>query len=470
MRTAIYARLSLVTESDATGIDRQLADCRQLAESRHATDVVEYIDSGISAYDRRAIRPEFERLLGDVKAGRFDLVIAYRADRLARQHWDGARLLRAIEDAPTPPTVLTSSDRIDTSTNPGQTMFVLSVLQGNAESAAISARTRSSHKQRAESGRFSGGPRAFGHNANRSETVPDEAQAIEDAARRILDGESVYSILRDWKARGIKTPRANDFQHNALVKLLQQPRLVGLRILNGVEGSGSIPAILDRDTWDRLCRKLADPSRRPPLPGGQVRHLLSGLMTCAECGVTMGAKGNSGKKNGPNYWTYGCIGTRPGSCGRVWIKGEPTDEYIADLVQKALRSPGLAQRLAGDPADIGQDAEARREHVAAVELAVAIETEWNMRTRSVDDPVRDAAYRQSSALAARRVEETKRRLGHVERATDLAAVLNDPTKAWDSGSLEDRRNLVRLICPSISVEAASRRRWSQDRISVVLAD
>lgn len=470
MRTAIYARLSVAGDvGEDTGIDRQLADCQREATRRGATTTEKYVDDGIGAYNKRTRRPEFERLLSDVESGRVDTVIAWRADRLARRNWDAARLLKAIEDAPSPVTVIGVADGTDTSGPMGPMFFTFLVIQGNAESGAISTRVRRSHESRAERGKFGGGPRAFGHNADRTELEPVESEAIQDAARRILDGESVNSVLRDWKTRGIKTPRGNDWQHTALVKLLQQPRMAGLRILRGVEGSGSIPPILDRDTWDRLCSLLADPSRRPALPGGQPRHLLSGLMVCAECGVTMGAKGNGGRKNGPGYWTYGCIGSRPGACGRVWVKGEPTDEYVSGLVVAALKSPRLAQLIAGNPEDDGRDAEIRREYVAARERLIAMETEWLLGRNDPNRLTSEAAYQRATSTLRVEVQALERRLQAVGRNRALVDGLHDPETLWDSASLEDKRTLVRLVFPIIKVERANRRRWNSDRLVLVPA-
>lgn len=470
MRTAIYARLSLAGDvGEETGIDRQLTDCERMAASLGATTTERYVDDGVSAYNRKTRRPEFERLLADIEAGRVDTVIAWRADRLARRNWDAARLLKAIEDAPSPIKVIGVADGTDTSGPMGAMFFNFLVLQGNSESAAIATRVRRSHEARAQRGKFGGGPRAFGHNSDRTELEPVEAAAIQDAAARILDGESINGILRDWKTRGIKTPRGNDWQHTALVKLLQQPRMAGLRVLRGVEGSGSIPPILDRETWDRLCSLLADPSRKPARPGGQPRHLLSGLMVCSECGVTMGAKGNSGKRNGPNYWTYGCIGTRTGACGRVWVKGEPTDEYVSGLVREALRSPRLAQLVAGDSLADGQEASLRREYVEARERLTALETEWLLSRTSRSGTVSDAAYQRATETIRTEVEGLERRLTSVERNKVLANVLDDPDGLWESASLEDKRTLVRLVFPIIKVERANRRRWNADRIRLVPA-
>ena len=76
-RVGIYARISL-DRRDGEGAARQLADCRELAKSRGWTDIAEYVDNDISAYSGRR-RPEYERLLDDLRAKRLSAVEIGRA-------------------------------------------------------------------------------------------------------------------------------------------------------------------------------------------------------------------------------------------------------------------------------------------------------------------------------------------------------------------------------------------------------
>jgi DNA invertase Pin-like site-specific DNA recombinase len=469
MRAAIYARLSVPGDADeTTGIDRQLADGRRYAASFGATSVVTYVDDGISAYNKRAKRPAFERLLDDVEAAKVDVIIAWRADRLARQGRDAERLLDAIEDRAR---VIGVADGLDSSTPAGDFILRMFVQIGNWESRGISTRVRRAHESIAEQGRPSGGPRGFGHTVDRRGIVPEEADAIRNATDRLLAGESVKSILRDWNARGLKTPRGNDWQHTAFVKLLQQPRMVGVRALRGIEGSGHMPPILDRDTWEQVRALLTDPARKPARPGGQPRHLLTGLLRCGECGGPLKAKGNSGRKNGPNYSTYGCVG----GCGRVWIKASKTDEYIEGLTVAALSSPALARLVAGEDSDASNLAENRRRFVRLRERVMDLETRL-LRSQYESDPdgISPDAYQRLIKETKREVADLEAELARHDETRVLSAALIDPLAFWEAATLEQRRALVRLVFPSIVVERASTlreypQRWDERRLRVTPA-
>ena len=80
--TAIYLRQSLDRHKNAVAIDRQRTECRALAKRKGFKNLAEYADNDCSASNPRKRRPEYQRLLADMEAGR----IAGRAWDLDRLH------------------------------------------------------------------------------------------------------------------------------------------------------------------------------------------------------------------------------------------------------------------------------------------------------------------------------------------------------------------------------------------------
>src|SRR5690348_14488737 len=78
MRTAIYMRVSTVDQHPET----QLHDLLQLAQQRGWEVVGRYVDHGISG--TRSRRPGLDQLMTDARRGRFDVVLVWACDRLAR--------------------------------------------------------------------------------------------------------------------------------------------------------------------------------------------------------------------------------------------------------------------------------------------------------------------------------------------------------------------------------------------------
>lgn len=77
-RAALYTRVSTFDQTT----QNQIYDLRALAEQRGLQIVKEYADHGISG--ARVRRPGLDQMMGDARRGRFDVLLVWAADRLAR--------------------------------------------------------------------------------------------------------------------------------------------------------------------------------------------------------------------------------------------------------------------------------------------------------------------------------------------------------------------------------------------------
>ena len=348
LRAGVYARLS-ETYDAAESVPTQIDRGTDHATRRGWTVAATFKDDGFSGF-KEITRDGFGELIAAIEAGAVDVVIVRDIDRLTRNLTDWNAFEKACVRHGARLSAYTGGD-LDLSTAEGAYYGGMETLRARRESAVKSARVREAQDREARKGRRTGGgQRWFGYTriyANpdepnhkkrhivREEINPVEAEAIRDAAMRLLDrGESVASIARDWTTRGIRPVTAKQWWPTTIVGMLISPRLAGLREWQGQKyPAEGWPAIIDVDTHERLVKLFADPARRKHVVRAS-GHLLSKIATCPKCGRGLQYRRHARARAD----SYGCV-KGPAGCGGTAIKAELLEEYVTGAVLDALESP-----------------------------------------------------------------------------------------------------------------------------------
>ena len=214
MRSVIYARFS----SDLQDT-RSLADQISLANSyiaaRGLTLAGVYEDAAISGASTLN-RPGIQRLLVDAKAGRFDVIVTESLDRLSRSQADIAGLYERLSFL---------GVRIETLAD-GHVTEIHVGLKGTMAALFLkdlAQKTRRGQIGRVKAGRIPGG-KSYGYDILRTgeergrRTVNGpEAEVVRRAFREYAAGKSPLSIVHDFNAEGIKSPRGGRWNASALL-------------------------------------------------------------------------------------------------------------------------------------------------------------------------------------------------------------------------------------------------------------
>ncbi|KRF19412.1 hypothetical protein ASG90_20580 [Nocardioides sp. Soil797] len=336
---AIYCRLSLDKNDDQKAVRRQEDECRALA-GRKGWPVVEvYVDNDISASDPRKKRPQYDRMLADIKAGKIDAIICWHTDRLTRQP---RQLEEIIDIADKHGTALaTVQGDIDLGTPNGRMVARMLGAAARQEVEQKSERQKAKNRQLVKEGRPRvGGGRAFGFEPDGITHVPHEAEAIRWATRHVIEGGSLASIIKKWNAEELRTARGRSWGYPSLTALLTRWKNAGIvqhdkKPVEGVEAVWK--EIVDRDALLAVRAILSDPARRTNKDTAR-KHMLSGIITCGKCGTRM-RWGRMTTRAGVDYELYVCRNNDP-TC-RVSILKDVAEEAVIERVASVLGTSGL---------------------------------------------------------------------------------------------------------------------------------
>lgn len=343
---AIYARISQDRAGAGVGVDRQLADCRQLAERLGWTVGAVHTDNDISAYSGKP-RPGYRALLADLSAGRVDAVLVWHTDRLHRspvelEEWIAVCEPRGIA------THTVQAGTLDLATPSGRMVARMLGSAARYESEHKGERVRAARRQAAQEGRYSGGKRPFGFEADGVTLRPTEVAEIVKAADALLAGAGLRSVVRAINERGIPTTfNAGTWSPRSFKDVMLRPRNAGLATYRGeIVGPASWPAILPEEQWRAVVALLTDPARRTTPVGAAVRWLGSGLYVCSTCHLPRLRVSTSGQKS-PAY-RCNARESLPQQTGHVSRAARPLDEYVERIIVERLTRPDAVELLAAD--------------------------------------------------------------------------------------------------------------------------
>jgi site-specific DNA recombinase len=421
---SIYCRISRDRVGAGLGVATQQADCRELAQSLGCTIVSLHTDNDLSAYSGKP-RPGYRSLLGEVKAGDIDAVIAWHTDRLHRSPAELEHYVTACE-AHGVKTFTVKAGSLDLTTASG--LMVARMLGATAryEVDHMIERQQRAKQRSAEAGKWKGGRRPYGYAADGVTVVPDEAEAIAKATTALLAGASLRGIVKQWNAEGRRTSTGNSWRPHTLRAIVTRPRNAGLMEHRGeIIGKAEWPAIVPEVEWRALADKLSDPTRRTNSLAPARRWLGSGLYRC-ECGARLIC---STSNKGP---AYRC---RDG-CGRLSRRQAEVDDYVSRVIVERLRQPDMAGLLARDNA----------EEIAALDAeSVALRTRLDSLAAFFAQGLIDAQQlTEGTRQLNQQLAKVRASVGKLFNGSALAGIADtdDAGSAWLEAPLDRQRAVI----------------------------
>jgi site-specific DNA recombinase len=337
-RTAVlYARISLSTEKSVS-IERQLESGRAYADARGWKVIGEFIDSGVSAtHNKPQDRKAWSALL--TSPLRFDVVLIWKSDRLARRVTDFLGAAETLEKRGAG--LAAVEEALDLTT--GQGRFTTTILAAFAEmeASAIRERVTAARAHMLRNGRYVGGRLPYGYmpvpNPDGAGQViahdPERLGWLRQIVRRTQDGCTLYSTLQLLRESAPLPIGAASWSYSVLDRLVRHPLLAGMTLDNpgrtapgqsrgsevlrdrdGLPIVNEALAVLPLGQWRALQARLATTPegghKQPRAMHRVTSGLLSGLVFCAEHDEPVRMyRGTAGAQNLPAYQCPECYHT-----------------------------------------------------------------------------------------------------------------------------------------------------------------
>lgn len=309
--------------------------------------VGEYSDEGKSGKNITG-RPEFKRMLGDIKTGKDDVqvVLVFKLSRFGRNTSDTLNALQYLEDYGV--SLICVEDGIDSSGPAGKLMISVLAAVAEIERDNIHVQTMEGRKQKARDGKWNGGFAPYGYKLVDKEGEKakvlvineEEAELVRLIYKLYLQGMGLSRVAKWLNDNGYtKKIRQNgsvSLISSAFVKGVLDNPVYGGFIAYGrrknekIDGTrdeyhvvkqdkdsyklyeGQHDAIIDRETWFRVqAKRELNAFKREKVHSKEHEHMVSALLKCPVCGASMyGVVNRKKKKNSDEFytdmWYYTC--------------------------------------------------------------------------------------------------------------------------------------------------------------------
>lgn len=344
-QAAIYCRLSQDDGSlgESGSIQTQKAILTQYCQEHHMEIVDCYCDDGWSGtnFDR----PAFQRMIGDIEAGRVNTVIVKDLSRFGREYAQmGLYIEHYFEEKGV--RFLSLAENIDSSQGLNNLVLPFTNVINSLYARQASEKTKAAHRARAKNGMFLGSRAPYGYQKDPNDrhhliVDPEAAEVVKEIFRMFADGIGYVRMTKILRERNILNPQAYFNQNNpdyykhsdywrkpfdwhatSVRAILNNPVYLGKLTFGKTKTKGffdkrRVPAeesdwivvehthepLVSQELWDTVHQMMK--ARRRENGSGHVQPF-AGLVKCAGCGSSLNASYDKkkGKYTGFSCWVY----------------------------------------------------------------------------------------------------------------------------------------------------------------------
>jgi site-specific DNA recombinase len=290
VRCAIYTRVSTDQglEQDFNSLDAQYDASEAYIRSQSHADWTllrgKYDDGGFSGGNTE--RPALQRLLDDIRAGKVDVIVVYKVDRLTRSLADFAKLVELFDAHNV--SFVSVTQQFNTTTSMGRLTLNVLLSFAQFEREVTSERIRDKISASKRKGLWVGGMVPLGYESkDRKITINEpEAERVRTIFRSYLEIGSLNLLMAELRKQRVVTKIRKHktgnviggipFTRGPLAHLLRNRFYIGEVEFKGEILKGEQPKILDRELFEAVQLKLSEQATNHTVTRIQSPALLTG--------------------------------------------------------------------------------------------------------------------------------------------------------------------------------------------------
>ena len=328
LTTAIYARYSSSVQNDAS-IEQQVAECEEYAKQHNYIIVATYEDRAISG--KRDNRPGLQRMLRAADRHEFQVLLAYKSNRISRNMTNALKYEDRLEKAGVK-VVYCKEEFGDNATGRFMLRTMMNMNQFYSENMAEDIR-RGLRDSAQKCKVISTIPYGYRKGEDGRYVLDEEAaKVVAEIFRRFLNDESYVDIADELNRRNVLTKQGKKWKKNSFHSILENERYTGTYIYDDIRIEDGMPKIIERSVFEMAKKKLGEYKTIRARKHDDNDYMLTGKLFCGYCcGAMVGYSGTG--HMGDKYFYYACQTRRTeNACDKTNIR----KEYIEAEVTRAV--------------------------------------------------------------------------------------------------------------------------------------
>ncbi len=320
-RCACYTRKSheIDLEQNFNTLEAQREACENYIASQKANGWIclpeRYDDGGFSGGNMN--RPALNRLKEDIEAGKIDIIVIYKIDRLTRCLTDFSDLQDFLDAHDV--SFVSVTQEINTSTSAGRMMLNILMTFAQYEREIIAERVRDKVAAAKKKGMHCGGYPVLGYDTDPAtrKLVVNEREA--NIVRFVFDQYNACGSAKEvstelelrgcrgkiWKTRNGVQHDGQQINNQMIYRMLKNPLYIGRVPHRDKSYPGEHKAIVTQDAWDKAQELLKPNLTHNAKRVSQKLQPFAGLVVCGHCGGAI-TLSHTVKKGKHRYGYYIC--------------------------------------------------------------------------------------------------------------------------------------------------------------------